>query len=151
MSICFISFMWQSVEQIGNRADRLTIGSDIYLYSSNDIEVLAFSYIITSSHEFYWFIFIITIKKFVWVKFLTRLSRKSYWSLNFSFMVSGHIEESSVYLPSGTSCWFCTNCLFERNNGESWRDYAGGRGNLSCLISILIRIILIVIIARWIF
>lgn len=40
--------MWQSVEQIGNRADRLTIGSDIYLYSSNDIEVLPFSYIITS-------------------------------------------------------------------------------------------------------
>ncbi|XP_004510322.1 uncharacterized protein [Cicer arietinum] len=28
----------ESVEQIGNRADRLTIGSDIYLYSSNDIE-----------------------------------------------------------------------------------------------------------------
>ncbi|KAL5062809.1 hypothetical protein RYX36_024546 [Vicia faba] len=28
----------ESIEQIGNRADRLTIGSDIYLYSSNDIE-----------------------------------------------------------------------------------------------------------------
>ncbi|WJX91978.1 hypothetical protein P8452_73686 [Trifolium repens] len=28
----------ESVEQIGNRADRLTIGSDIYLYSSTDIE-----------------------------------------------------------------------------------------------------------------
>jgi len=40
--------MSQSVEQIGNRADRLTIGSDIYLYSSTDIEVMEFSYIITS-------------------------------------------------------------------------------------------------------
>jgi len=45
-------------------------------------------------------------------------------------MVSGHIEESSVSLPSGTSCWFCTNCLFERNNGESWRDYAGERKSI---------------------
>jgi len=31
--------MLQSVEQIGNRADRLRIQSDIYLYSSNDVEV----------------------------------------------------------------------------------------------------------------
>jgi hypothetical protein len=32
--------LWQSVEQIGNRADRLTIGTDeIFLYSSTDVEV----------------------------------------------------------------------------------------------------------------
>lgn len=52
--VIFFPFMWQSVEQIGNRADRLClgIGSDIYLYSSNDIEVLTFSSIITFLHLF---------------------------------------------------------------------------------------------------
>lgn len=35
-----VSPLWQSVEQIGNRADRLSIGADeLFLYSNTEIEV----------------------------------------------------------------------------------------------------------------
>lgn len=37
---------WQSIEQIGNRADRMRIGThELYLYSSTDVEVHAFLFI----------------------------------------------------------------------------------------------------------
>lgn len=39
------SSSWQSVEQIGNRADRMRIGTDeLFLYASTDIEVNPFNY-----------------------------------------------------------------------------------------------------------
>lgn len=135
----FFSFMWQSIEQIGNRADRLRIESNIYLYSSNDIEVLAFSYIIISC-------------TWIWMIDMSLLSRSLLYlnvilSFNF-FWCQDILKKVQSLSPRALVIDSVQTVYLKGIMGSPGGIMQVGR-NLSSLISLLTYIIIVMIIAKW--
>lgn len=131
--VAHFPFLWQSIEQIVNRADRIRIGvEEIFLYSSTDIEVIIFVIMPNGFVSYFTFcllsLFFVFVVSYYCNFALIHVAASSCAKLiviDITCSLPGHISENSASISPCSNYWFNSNSLYTRSYWKCWRIISG--------------------------